>query len=372
MASGSDPGTAQRRYRVAMNMMQWTAFVRDNNDIDAKYRKPGAESQLRISDAAYNPGSDISHTEYLHLRAVWYHYPSLDHFTELFQDDNTKGYKGYVTPEIREKARRICDEKARPQQWNTYLNELKIAPDKELLKPTPKAGFFAMVRYWQCLVVKHTKDIQKASDEEATLVSKVSKPGSLAAGFSNLAISDKKPSKRAATPTTPARPTEFKPGGTPQVQSYKPAKGNDANRPASDETYANTALLLFLQAITRDLPGQFGDTHWAATRIPLRLRDKNKGLLMEARVDGYLCRSRLQNETFIDIPLAICETKPFVRRAGETPTERQEAAEMACWIAQHSGSREGLLQNSASGKKRQVTDMKAAEDSSTTPAANFA
>jgi hypothetical protein len=335
-----------QRHPVAKNIIQWAKDVREDPEIHQRFKTPGTESQLRVGDATYNPGSGVSHTEFLHLRAVWYQYPEQEHFDALFDDDASVGYKGYVHPRNRELASRICD-KTRPPQWNEYFES--IEKKKGVMQPVPDAGYFAMVRYWQELVSTHTKDVPKVTPEQEARSSKITKPAvmELSGTFSNLRIGG-----QPATPVKPGQSSKM-PEGTPRVASYKPAKGNDANQPSADETYVNTALLLFLQAITKDLPGQFRFLHWAAPRIPLKLKDPNRNVLMEARIDGYLCRT--ETGSLNDVPLAICETKPFARSAGETQTQRQEAAEMACWIYQESAqnrANSGLLQSSASGKKR--------------------
>jgi hypothetical protein len=354
MSPDSDSETATR-HKVAKNIMQWAKDVREDADIDQKFRKLGAESQLRVGDAEYNPGSGVSHTEFLHLRAVWYHYPHLREFDELFQDDPDTGYKGYVTPHNRELASRICD-KTRPPQWDKYFEA--IARERDVLESMPECGYFSMVRYWQSLVYTHTNNKHEVTEEEAQRASKIVKPTldpmeSMASSFKNKLVVSKAAGKQPAAPGTPPpkRPAFRMPEGTPQVQSYQPARGNAANRPSADETYVNVALLLFLQAITKELPGPFRLLHWAAPRIPLKLTGSDKKTLMEARVDGYLCRSD-EMARFDNVPLAICEAKPFVRSAGETSTQRQEAAEMACWICQDRGEKQATLQSSASGKKR--------------------
>ncbi|EAQ83358.1 predicted protein [Chaetomium globosum CBS 148.51] len=148
--------------------------------------------------------------------------------------------------------------------------------------------------------------------------------------------------------------------GTPATKSYPVARGTAENLPSADEAYVNTALLLLLQAVTQDFRHQVNSLHWAPPRMALHLRvpalGENKKYakmdLLEARVDGYLCSiSDNGSDAGLDKPLAICEAKSAVRHSIKVATERQEAAEMAAWICRHSGN-EGLLQSSASGRKR--------------------
>lgn len=107
---------------------------------------------------------------------------------------------------------------------------------------------------------------------------------------------------------------------------------------------------------------------WLADRLALNLVDRSSkatspGKLMEARVDGYLCRrdfivgrGKLEPH-FNSYPLAILEAKPFTRLSALSAIRWQESAEIASWVSGLDDAYEdvGLLQSSTSGRKRSVS-----------------
>lgn len=104
---------------------------------------------------------------------------------------------------------------------------------------------------------------------------------------------------------------------------------------------------------------------WLPDRLALELVDRSgtspfPRKLMEARVDGYLCR-RERNEQGSrsrpnGIPLAIVETKPFTRSSAISSIRWQESAEVAAWVSGLDDRYEnvGLLRSSTSKRKRLV------------------
>jgi hypothetical protein len=163
---------------------------------------------------------------------------------------------------------------------------------------------------------------------------------------------------------------------TPAVPRSYPAVGGVQNPATTDENYVNTALLSLLQMLIYymreltvspnsrlDFRGlDFGALDWLADRLALKLYRRQSGIgpaaLMEARLDGYLCKRSSQPSNggplFNDLPLAIVEAKACVRSAGGSAIRWQESAEMACWVSSLAEESEhnGLLQSSASGRKR--------------------
>ncbi|KAH6615737.1 hypothetical protein B0J18DRAFT_438074 [Chaetomium sp. MPI-SDFR-AT-0129] len=211
------------------------------------------------------------------------------------------------------------------------------------LHPPSSCGFFSAVRYWQAMTVTHVK-------EDLPLVSKIAVP-------SVSTPNDKAP----VTPqhniiSTHAYITAPVPT-LPPMQSFSPAQGGAKNPAAVDETYVNTALLLILQAVCQEFKKQLPWMHWIPPRKALHVHvpdsaggKKERLLLFEARVDGYLC----ELTQGISNPKAICEAKAAVRRSQKAEIERQESAEMAAWICSYSG-KEPQLRGSASGRKRSVS-----------------
>ncbi len=105
-------------------------------------------------------------------------------------------------------------------------------------------------------------------------------------------------------------------------------------------------------------------SNWVMLRLGLHLRampylttagflKSAMNNLMEAQVDGYLCR-RIPDD-FSNAPLAICEAMPCVKTDRYDAILRQETVEMACWIAErHGNKRDGFLQSCAGGAKRRL------------------
>lgn len=155
------------------------------------------------------------------------------------------------------------------------------------------------------------------------------------------------------------------------------AKLSEFNRPSVDEMYANGALLLLLDEVRKEIftarilsrekaATQVAEpktplSNWILPRLALRLEampnltpsiTSKRERLMQAQVDGYLCR-RVRDD-FSSVPLAICEAKPCVRSEHFDAILRQETAEMACWISEHGSKAQGLLQTAAEGAKRRL------------------
>ncbi|KAL2258503.1 hypothetical protein VTK26DRAFT_8168 [Humicola hyalothermophila] len=126
-------------------------------------------------------------------------------------------------------------------------------------------------------------------------------PDRVTASMSTMSISE--------PPKTPPKQVGEANMGTPAVPRSSPAVGGMQNPATSDETYVNTALLLLLQTLTlsmselgKSVDGRldFGNLEWLADRLPLKMyrrqppggseHEDNAVGLMEARVDGYLCR----------------------------------------------------------------------------------
>ncbi|KAK4033026.1 hypothetical protein C8A01DRAFT_19972 [Parachaetomium inaequale] len=353
------------RHNVTLTIQEWATAVRENPNIRTEVKKPGKLHELAVSDCIFdNSASGITHTEYLHLRTVWYHYNKnhIKNFAKLLKNDNKTGYRGFISPETDDLATRLMARQS--DQLRHYLEEYhKRTQDSGYLHPSPSCGYFAMVRYWQVMTTTHTKGGGAGS-------SKIFKPqagSSAVAAQASAAGRPKTPPGQQAS-STPARqvaPTSASPPKfeTPATKSHPAARGTASNRPSADEAYVNTALLLLLQAVTQNFHEELGSLHWVPPRMALHLKAPalnpntqkfEEKVLLEARVDGYLCSVR-DGELGVGLerPMAICEAKSSVRGPHQVATERQEAAEMAAWIRDRPGN-EGLLQSSASGKKRRL------------------
>lgn len=371
-----------------VNLKSWLKQVDKDPNIPAEF-KNGAQNQLKICNTSFSSGSVLKPTESLHLRVIWSKYFEVKDLRHLMVDDPKTGYTGYVSAGNMSLASHIYNTKR--LLWQPYFDEVEMrsaeammstsAPAVELsknmavplesLRPSDECRNLYSALQFQCLVMKKAKE-EDPTDEDLLRTFAVSKPGP---------EPDPKP---AAMPhpsavNKPITPHKFTGHGrkehdtptigvhnTPEVMSYYPAPGGQFNKPAADETYVNTALILLLEGITVDVGVDFSSMDWLAARIPFKLseevtvRNSDTGEdntrtreLMEARVDGYLCRSPSPFETTLNsAPLAIIETKPYTRSSAQSSIRRQEGAEMACWISQAGTSQTGLLRSSTSGRKR--------------------
>ncbi|KAF2229847.1 hypothetical protein EV356DRAFT_510033 [Viridothelium virens] len=119
--------------------------------------------------------------------------------------------------------------------------------------------------------------------------------------------------------------------------------------PTEDEQIVNTALILFLTAVTMHFTGK---VDWTLERRAFRVRRREgKEKIFEARVDGILRQRSNTNSV-----LAIVEVKPFERHK-YSPIRMQEAAQMAAWICESSGtSMDNPNTTSQAGLQRYVTE----------------
>lgn len=276
-------------------------------------------------------------------------------------------YRGYVSEENDKLAAHICNNLS--PQWKTYKED--IEKGRSGFASDPKAGVWAMVRFWQTMVTAHTKkppvedsgdsddDSDDSDGEMDDSVTRIVKDGYIWGPLRTVKVTQQFGNMALGTPDRRLRPS------TPQYRTPR-AVNLDSGRPAGNpnsvnEIYSNMALLLFLQAATMEAITYLSAVNWLPTRLALKLtaaelahsEGSKQVHLMNALVDGYLCH-RTSEDDFSKVPLAICEAKPFVRFKNRVRTMRQETAEMASWIAQHGEGGEGLLQSSTSGRKRRL------------------
>ncbi|KAK4247136.1 hypothetical protein C7999DRAFT_14794 [Corynascus novoguineensis] len=346
---------AIERNEVALRVEKWATAVRENQDIRNQVKEPGKLAQLAVSDCDFdNSASGITHTEYLHLRTVWYRYMRnhIDSFAGLLKDDKETGYKGFISPQADALATQLMARKS--TFLSQYLEECqRTAGDVGYLHPSFQCGYYANVRYWQVMVTAHTKGNDAGG-------SKIFKPTVRSGNTRPVTPQQQQQHDVSVSPSQLSQsgsPLRFT---TPAAKSHPPARGTSANSPSADEAYVNTALLLFLQAVTQDFHKHFPSLHWVPPRMAMHLKvpvenartkKYEDSILLEARVDGYLCDAALEGG--LSRPIVICEAKSALRSSIQVATERQEAAEMAAWICHDRGGH-GLLQSSASGRKRRL------------------
>lgn len=362
------------RHEVALNVARWAKDIQRNDDTRAELKDPSRIRELAVSDGKFvKSSSGLTHSEYLHLRTVWYRYQADSHisdFAKLLKNDDKTGYKGFVSPENNDRAAVLVTRPKISPYLEKYLAEIREAKarraeasfskEKErprLLHPSPECGYFAMARYWQIMATTHTKQLGPGR-------SKIVKHGVVEEARGRSTTPDGQHGLgKPSNATTPPRQITSNSGSpskleTPAATSHPTAKGGVKNPPSADEAYVNVALLLLLQAVSQHYKDGLPELHWVPPRMALRcavpIFDSaeqifKRKLLFEAQVDGYLCDAT--DDGGLGRPMAICEAKSGTRSSVLTGTERQEAGEMAAWICSRPGG-EGLLQSSNSGKKR--------------------
>lgn len=378
MSASTKPAKYPKPGKVAASIPQWAAAVRKQLNIaDSDPEKNQKTWEFNTSGWDFSSGSDLTEQDYLRLRVLWYSWPDTAMFKHYMRDNPalSKGeentptpYTGYVSEENDKLATQIYR-----QLWPRVQGYLKdIRTNKDGTRPSADCQSFSLVRYWQSLVTTRIKEVY--TTEEAAKSRKVRKSidpvDSITASMSTASISGPKtPQKQMASGD------ELQDFETPAVPISFPAVGGKQNPATSDETYVNTALLLLLQTVTLSVLEiaseelDLGSLEWLADRLPLRMyrrvrtKDGRERLveLMEARVDGFLCKRAYRKTSYGEdvpsynnLPLAILEAKASTRSAGRTPILWQESAEMACWVSSLADSYEnyGLLRLSTSGRRR--------------------
>ncbi|KAM3556533.1 hypothetical protein MY1884_005015 [Beauveria asiatica] len=350
------PPTAEDR--IPEDAEEWFEMVQEANDI-------GSEASMHVAHTNYHSGSKIRPSEFLHLRAFWQpHAEGVSVLRHYMSDAEVEGssFKGYVSPKNMKLAGAICQNLS--GHWREY--RAQVNANASCLTSDQSAGPWSLVRMWQALVGLHTKksDNRETSQDIEEDCSHIIKAGyTYKAEPQSSSVTREAQSTRffnqpLQTPERRSRPAVAI-HGTPAAISYSSGMPVPGNVQSVDEMYSNMALLLFLQATTTEATHHLGNMTWIPPRLALKLTAATavgNGAkiveLMRALVDGYLCKRH--GEEFEDAPLAICEAKPFIRSKHLPRTQRQETAEMASWIAHHGDSKNGLLQNSASGRKRRL------------------
>ncbi|KAH8777857.1 hypothetical protein F5883DRAFT_409148 [Diaporthe sp. PMI_573] len=364
---------------VACSPNEWAQMVLQSQSIPNKDpQKNNKIWDFGMREHVFSSGSDLTKEDYLRLRVLWYTWTDIGSFRSYMRDNpallndeqqNTP-YTGYISPENDEIANAIYN--AIKPKLDGYLYDIRRVGKGDATRPSADCGMFYMTRYWQGLVSIILKEVYDENDKKRHFRGKVRKSE---AGLPQAPG----PSRPPQTPTKQKQPRQPQEGfGTPALDEARASAGGLQNPATADETYVNTALLLLLQ--TGDSPDPLAIAlsqarglrylDWLADRLPLSLVDRSSKAtsakkLMEARVDGYLCRRDFVQDSnndkgfhprFNKYPLAILEAKPFTRLSALSAIRWQESAEIASWVSGLDDAYEGvgLLQSSTSGRKRRL------------------
>ncbi|KAI8623451.1 hypothetical protein F5Y19DRAFT_481649 [Xylariaceae sp. FL1651] len=228
------------------------------------------------------------------------------------------------------------------QGWRLYLNSILPAPRQQQQQQNQASfsplGLFSLVRYYQLEVQKEQEQsdlsrlkidfspvarrtrqrqaAQAQSSEPPKTPTRPPRSGQEKIGdmFKDLMLDS--PSESSPDPSIPEIP------GTLSPASPLDGVGAANFKAVNDEQIVNTALLLYLNALTISCSEVQGDWTLHRRRFVLESRGKK---VYEARVDGYL-RSRDNNVK------AIVEVKPYTRSNKNWNIRMQEAGQMAAWI----------------------------------------
>jgi hypothetical protein len=306
----------------------------------AEWHKEVADADvedLSIFDLhAYDSGSNITNIQFLLLRVLW-----------LKEDQNvfSRTAQSWISQHEYEKAKRLL--KAN-RYWQLYLESFKQTAAELSGKPLPDLGTFSLVRDCQCAV-------ETIENDDSSESLKFSPIAHRTRGRAALMTSLQAPSTPTPIRTVADRPQPdpyltpvmhkitdkmkdltkgFGASGSLEssaamksdiLSPYSPIGLEAATwfPPAKDEEIVNSALVLFLKAVTVHF---VGNADWSFQRKAFHVAEKGEKRF-EARVDGVLIR---RSDHRI---MAILEAKPFVRGKGEAAIQQQEAAEMAASIS---------------------------------------
>lgn len=213
--------------------------------------------------------------------------------------------------------------------WKSYLESLVTHRASALGKGAfPELGTFSIIRHYQvqCLKLEVNPDnispkftpIAHRTRNAFEMGQQSNSPSKGSGSTDEEKMTELVQKLDLEIPVTPS------PGWKPRRLPVLSPAHHKVDLPAvKDEQIVNTALLLFLTAITMHFNVQ---ADWSLHRERFVLGEGTKKIF-EARVDGYLCsRGSIQVK-------AIIEVKPIARNKDLEGIRMQEGAQMAAWIS---------------------------------------
>ncbi|KAI1295919.1 hypothetical protein F5Y03DRAFT_399085 [Xylaria venustula] len=278
-------------------------------------------------------GSEISREQFLLLRTLWVEHDA----EELYARDRSL----WIDDSSFKEAQQFLSSSAIALIWKQFLKSTRIHPHDLEREGYVDLHTFSLVRYHQAQsqdlrsevndsakvdmspIAKRTRFQQRLRLEAQSSPTPAPKLSGLEQQVKNLSLSNSTPDQ---PPTTPDRGSSLS-----QSRSLgdipSPFEDPKVFKAIQDEQIVNTALIEYLNALAIHCTQL--QANWTLHRLPLIARDHHTTKTYEARVDGYLRRRR------DNMPLAIIEVKPFVRKTKQVQIRMQESAQMAAWINQH-------------------------------------
>lgn len=230
------------------------------------------------------------------------------------------------------------------KHWVSYLNSFRThRPDQLTNGAFPELGTFSLVRQLQVECgqlreVEATNSSSKftpvASRTRHSIRSRAEPPASPTPGPKEPTTDSKVigAGSKDSDPETPMRKLTLESPESARFGSQSsegfsfvsPAPVDAGLSAVEDEQIVNTALVIFLRALTMHFKVQ---AHWSLKRQRFVFGEKGDKVF-EARVDGCLRSSRNQVK-------AIIEVKPFLRETDPSAIRMQESAQMAAWICNY-------------------------------------
>ncbi|KAI0154855.1 hypothetical protein GGR57DRAFT_98633 [Xylariaceae sp. FL1272] len=268
-------------------------------------------------------GSTIKEYHFLLLRVLWTPTGSAE---SLYKKSDS-----WISREYLERSSNLLNSGVIRHAWTNYLESVPMSKERLTKDAFNGLSTFSLVRYHQLQSIESsTGEKQRVPPESSPVAGRTRSKGKAAQPSS--------PTRPSGRPVTPnivagvgALSIEDSPGSTKDASSVE--SGSETGslyldpyqlKAIEDEQIVNTALILFLNALTIHFPDLTAD--WTLHRLAFLCRNGNGEKTYEARVDGFLRRQR-DNE-----PLVILEVKPFRRDGERKRIIMQESAQIAAWI----------------------------------------
>ncbi|OGM46182.1 hypothetical protein ABOM_004861 [Aspergillus bombycis] len=265
-----------------------------------------------VHGAELASASQMGYEQFLLLRVLWKMYE-----TNQLQIKSMFGMADWIS--------RADEMLAGHRSWRTFCDDFAPAVIPE--------GDFSIARLYQ-LEVEKTKNLATAEQLSTPIVHRT-RTRQLETQLANiyLATPSKRPKTLYDTPVVQgthddddddlALEDELTPLESTPFEQISPAPKELANvlyPPSKDEQIVNTALVVFLNALTM----RFNlSSSWTMHRIALTAGFKDAQF--EARTDGYLDDSHGK-------PSVLIEVKPVSRSTKQAAIQIQESAQMVAWI----------------------------------------
>ncbi|KAI1130603.1 hypothetical protein F5Y10DRAFT_235195 [Nemania abortiva] len=275
-------------------------------------------------------GSKMNVQQFLLLRVFW---PDPVRPSFLYQ----RHVHRWVEPSYLNRSQSFLASLPIKSAWSAYLRSIGKTP--KLLCDEGFVGLqtFTLVRYHQIqsLDPEFEADTELAKVDVTPIarrtraqVARAERPSTPTPSTNNAPVIDLLAKMGIGeSPNTPV--IDSSPDWQTPIEAFSPFTEyvTDQFKAIQDEQIVNTALILYLNALTIHFPDLQAD--WTLHRRAFVSLNKAMEKTYEARVDGFLKRRRDKE------PLIILEVKPFQRYKKPSGIRMQESAQMAAWISQH-------------------------------------